>query len=230
MQAVILCGGDGKRLRPLTKTTPKSMLIINDKPFLEHQILLLRNNSIRNFVFCVGYKWKSIFNYFKDGVIWNINIVYSIENKPLGTGGSLKNAQKYLKYDFLVIYGDSFLPINYKKFYDKAIKLDRMAVLLIYDNKKDTHVKHNIAIDRRGLVVKYDKFNFDKSMKYVDAGVMLLKKKVLEFIPENRKVSLENHLFKKLIKLRELATIKTNQRFYDIGTFERLEEIKKILK
>jgi len=229
MQALILCGGKGKRLAPLTKKTPKPMIPINRKPFLEHQLVFLKKKGIKDFVFCAGYKWKSIFNYFKDGSRWGVHIVYSVEKKPLDTGGAVRMARGYLKDSFLVLYGDSFLPIDYISFYIKAKEMNKMCVLLVYNNKKDTHVQNNIAINKKGLILRYDKVNSDKSMKFVDAGAMLLKKKALEFIRQNKKASLENDLFKRLINIGELAGIKTRRRFYDIGTFKRIKEIKKIL-
>src|SRR3989338_8230350 len=120
MQAVILCGGEGKRLAPLTKKIPKPMVVINNKPFLEHQIIYLRNQGINDFVFCVGYKWNYIFNYFGDGSRLKVKINYSVEKNLIGTGGAIKLAKNYLEHYFLVIYGDSFLPINYKSFYKNA--------------------------------------------------------------------------------------------------------------
>jgi len=230
MQALILCGGKGKRLAPLTKKTPKPMLRINHKPFLEHQLVFLKKKGINDFVFCAGYKWKSIFNYFKDGSSWGVHIVYSVEKKPLGTGGAIRIAKGYLRDNFLVVYGDSFLPIDYRSFYFKAKKMNKLCVVLVYNNKKDTHVQNNIAIDKKGFILRYDKVSSDEGMRFVDAGAMLLKKKALGFIHQNKKISLESDLFKRFIKIRELAGIKTRQKFYDIGTFERLEEIKKILK
>jgi len=230
MQAVILCGGKGIRLRPLTDKTPKPMLMINGKPFLEHQILYLKSQGITDFVLCAGHLWEQIRGYFGDGSKLGVKIGYSIEKKLLGTGGALKLAEKYLDGTFFVIYGDSFLPINYREAYDKARKTNKICVLVVYDNEEDTSVKNNIALDENGLVVKYDKISFDENMKFVDAGVMVTNKKILELIPPNQRVSLENELFARFINIQELASIKTKQRFYDIGTPERLREIEKILK
>ena len=230
MQAVILCGGEGKRLRPFTEKIPKPMIMVNKKPFLERQIMFLKGSGIKDFVLCVGYLWKSIEDYFGNGLKFGIKITYSVEKELLGTGGALKLAEKYLKQDFFVIYGDSFLPIDYGLFYDKAKKIDKMGAVVVYGNKENTDVRNNTSLDKNGLIVKYDKLNFDKGMEYVEAGVMVLKKEVLNFIPAGRKVSLENDVFKKLINLRQLSGIITNQRFYDIGTFERLKEISRVLK
>ena len=230
MQAIILCGGRGERLRPITKNIPKPMVIINKKPFLEHQIMFLSNNGFKNFVFCVGYLWNSIFDYFGDGSRFGVNIAYSIEKKLLGTGGALKIAAKFLEQDFFIVYGDSFLPINYQVIYEKAKKINKIGVIIVYNNKEDTNVRSNIVLNQEGLVRKYSKINLDENMRYVDAGVSIFKKKVLNFIPSGKKVSLENGIFKKLININELSSIKTNQRFYDIGTPERLKQIGKVLQ
>lgn len=229
MQAVILCGGKGVRLRPLTSKVPKPIVPINGRPFLEHQILYLKKHGIKDFVFCAGYLWEKIKEYFNDGSRFGVKISYSIEHSLLGTGGALKNAKNLLWKKFFVIYGDSYLPINYKKVYEKAEELNKIGVLVVYNNEKDTHVKNNVVLNKDGLVTRYDKEIIDRSMKYVDAGVSVFKKEVLNFIIQSKNVSLEKDVFKKLINAKQLAAIKTKQRFYDIGTAKRLKEIEKIL-
>jgi len=108
MQVLILCGGKGTRLRPLTKTIPKPMLEFGGKPFLEYLIEYYKKNDIKDFILAVGYLKEQIVEYFGNGKKFGVNIKYSFEEKPLGTGGAVYNAKKYLKGNFIVVNGDTF--------------------------------------------------------------------------------------------------------------------------
>ncbi|MCX6005390.1 MAG: sugar phosphate nucleotidyltransferase [Chloroflexi bacterium] len=92
MKAIILVGGEGTRLRPLTYSIVKSMVPVLNKPFLEHVIRNLAGQGINEIILAMGYKPDSIYAYFKNGTGYNINLVYSLEDKPLGTAGAIKNA------------------------------------------------------------------------------------------------------------------------------------------
>ncbi|MCJ7509172.1 MAG: sugar phosphate nucleotidyltransferase, partial [candidate division Zixibacteria bacterium] len=114
MQALILCGGLGKRLRPLTRKIPKSMLPVAGKPFLEYLIKLLKQNGIKEIILCTGYLHNKLKDYFGDGEKFGVNIQYSREHFPLGTGGAIKNAEKLIKSRFFVLNGDSYINLNLK--------------------------------------------------------------------------------------------------------------------
>ncbi len=231
MQAVILAGGLGTRLRPLTKTVPKPMVPVGDTPYLEYQLRLLRDQSITDIVLLIGYLGEQIEQHFADGANFGITIRYSQETTPLGTGGALRAATELLDDSFLVIYGDSYLPIEYGDVLRTLRESSAKGVVTVYDNDgEDTGVVNNIALDADSLVTKYDKENpNDRDLKYVEAGVLALRKGVIEEIPEG-KISLEEEIFPRLIARRELRGFPTPQRFYDIGTPERLERIAHLLK
>ena len=229
MQAVILAGGLGKRLRPITYKMPKPMVKVGDKPFLEHLILMLKGNGINDIVLCVGYLWEQIKNYFKDGKKFGVKINYSIEKELMGTGGAIKLAEKYLKEDFFVIYGDSYLVLDYRKLMQLHKRMNKIGFLVVYDNKDKTFVKNNIEIDKNWYVAKYNKKRQSKKMKFVDAGVLVLKKSVLKLILPNKNVSLEEDIFPKLIKRRQLYSFKSKKRFYDIGIMKRLKAFREVL-
>ena len=112
MQAIILAGGLGTRLKTLVNDRPKAMAHVNDKPFLEYQIDFLKKNNIDQIILCVGYLREKIQEYFGDGRKWDITINYAVEKKLLGTAGALKNAEKYINSSFFVLNGDSFLDID----------------------------------------------------------------------------------------------------------------------
>lgn len=229
MQAVILAGGLGTRLGSLTAQIPKPMVPVAGAPYLEHQLRLLERQSIRDIVLLTGYLAQVVENYFGDGSRLGLSIHYSRETTPLGTGGALRMAAHLLDEQFLVIYGDSYLPIDYR---DVARTLDAsgaQGMVVVYDNRlADTSVRNNIAVDAEGFVVRYDKDADDPAMHFVEAGVLAFRRPVVDLIPEGV-VSLEKQIFTSLIAARQLRAYPTSQRFYDIGTPERLRVIEEHL-
>ena len=122
MKAVIMAGGEGTRLRPLTSQRPKPLTPALNMPIMEHIVLLLRQYGINDIVVTLHYLADEIENYFGDGSEWGVNIVYSVEETPLGTAGSVKQAEEFLKDDaFLIISGDALTDINL----DTAVKFHR---------------------------------------------------------------------------------------------------------
>ena len=231
MQAVILAGGLGTRLWPLTKTVPKPMVPLGESPYLEYQLRLLRDQSITDVVLLIGYLGEQIEEHFGDGAEFGLAIQYSRETTPLGTGGALREATKLLEDAFLVIYGDSYLPIEYGDVLRELEASSALGVVTVYDNESaDTGVTNNIALDSNHVITKYDKDNAeDPDLKFVEAGVLALRKCVVDEIPDG-KVSLEQEIFPKLIVQSKLLGFPTQQRFYDIGTPERLKRIAHLLK
>jgi len=229
VQAVILAGGLGTRLKPMTEKTPKVLLSVMEKPFIVHLLELLNGNGINQIVLCVGYLGEQVRECLGDGRKLGLNIAYSQEKKLLGTGGALKQAQKLLDEQFLVINGDTYLPIDYGQVEDAFIKRGRKALMLVYDNREDTGVKNNVQLDRDLMVVRHNKDKSDPEMEYVEAGVLVLKRKVLDIIPDRYPVSLADGLYPALIQQRELAAHISQQRFYDIGTLEQLKVFGKFL-
>lgn len=228
MQTVILAGGLGTRLRPLTYQIPKSMVSIYGKPFLEYQLELLKRNNLKNVLLCIGHLGKAIKNYFKNGKRWGINIFYSFEKRPLGTAGALKNAENLLETEFLTIYGDSYLPFDFQKAIEFFKKFNKLSLMTVYKNY-DKYEKSNVALEGN-LVKEYNKNRkATKEMKYIDYGVSIFKKEALKFVPTNQTYDL-SRLHKLLIKKRELLAYQVKKRFYQIGSPDGLEEFKKYIK
>jgi NDP-sugar pyrophosphorylase family protein len=227
MQIVILAGGLGSRLRPITETTPKPMILINNKPFLEYQIELLKKNNICNIVLCIGYLGEKIKNYFGNGKKWGVNIKYSIENKKLlGTAGALKNAYRYLDKEFLVMYGDSYLQLDFNELIRYYKKTGAEAVMTVYKNN-NRYDRSNIEI-KDNLVVKYEK-NSKEKLFYIDYGVSILTKKLVSELPENRQIQLEE-VFRNLITQKKLYAFVVKKRFYEIGSIEGLKQFKNFVR
>ena len=115
--AVILCGGLGTRLGALTKNTPKGMIKVNNKPFLEHLVMQLKKNDIKEIIFLTGFKEKKIYDYFKNGKKLGVKIKYSHSNIKTNTLKRIFNAKKIIKKNFLLMYSDNIYPLNLDKLY-----------------------------------------------------------------------------------------------------------------
>ena len=220
----------GTRLRPLTDDIPKPMVVIRGKPYLYYQLLYLKKFGFKDILLLVGYRREKIEEYFKDGTELGLSIKYSVEETPLGTGGALKNAQNLLENEFILINGDSFLPVNYTVLFNEFNGRKKKGMIVIYDNNtKDTGVKNNISIDDGFNVIKYRKGSADIDLKYVDAGVYMFSKDVLPLIEPDKTVSIEEEIYPLLIQKKELCAFLTRSRFYDIGTKERLTKFEEII-
>jgi len=228
MQVVILAGGKGTRLRPLTNNVPKPMVPIKGKPFLQHQMEFIRGFGLKDIVLLVGYFADQIIEYFGDGSKFNLNVQYSKETEPLGTGGALKNAQDQIAKEFLLLNGDTFLPIDYQDLLIHFHRNDTLATITVYNNPEESF-KNNIAIGNSGLVVAYNKQESNE-MKYVDAGALVLKKDALSLISGQGNCSLEEEIFPLMIDKMEMEAYITCQRFYDIGAIEGIRAVEGVLK
>ena len=243
MQAVILAGGAGTRLRPMTLDTPKPMIEVNGKPFLLYIIEELKKHGIKDILLCVGYLAEKFEGFFGDGNRFGVSIKYSVEKDFFGTAGALKLAEDMLAEDFFVLNGDTYLKADYQGIYRSFKKAGKLGMMVIYDNHEKI-AEANISIDDQGSVVSYGKKELLKKgdqliattveqgrqFKYIDAGVYVFKKDLIDLIDKGKFVSLEGDLYPKLIKMKELKTYVTAQRYYDLGTPERLELIRRVMK
>jgi mannose-1-phosphate guanylyltransferase len=231
VQAVILAGGLGTRLRLLTEQIPKAMIPFDGKPFLEYQLELLRENGIRDIVLCIGYQADQIKDFFGGGENLGIKIKYSREREVLlGTGGALKQAQNLLDNHFFVVNGDTYLSLDYGQVEGSFIKQGKKAVMVVYDNRQDTGISNNVELDGDWMITRHDKVKPDSKLRYVEAGVLVLKREALSIIPGGQSISLEEGLYPALIQQRELVAYITDRRFYDIGCPEQLKVFAEFLE
>ena len=215
IQVAILAGGLGTRMRPFTETVPKPMITVLGRPFLDHLIDLLKRNGARRFVLLVSYLGHVIQDYLGDGSKHGIEVLYSYEHEPLGTGGALKNAAGLLEGNFLVVHGDTLLDIDYQAMVADFEARQTEAMIAAYFHQAQA-VPSNLAISPDGTVVEYVKQR--PTGEYVDAGVVALRKSILDLIPSDRKCSLEQEVFPTLIASGQMKAWKTQINFYDMGT------------
>ena len=232
-QAVILAGGQGKRLRPFTLNSPKPMVLILGRPFLEHLILLLKENGIKEVVILTGYLGEKIRDYFGNGSRLGIRIKYSHtpfqneKGQENESGLRLKNAINLLDEKFLLMYCDNYWPLQLEKlenFY-KEKKADVLAT--VYSNK-DSSTKNNILVDSSGFVARYDSNRQSADLNGVDIGFFIINKKVLGVLPETNS-HFERDILPQLISKKQVLGHLTDHKYYSISDFQRIKEAEKFL-
>ena len=227
-QAIILAGGIGTRLRPLTYKIPKPMITLNNKPFLEYLIELLKENGIKEIILLLGYLPDKIKEYFGDGSNFGIKIRYSVGDVSFETGKRIKNAEELLDDNFLLMYCDNYWSLNLKKLVKYHDNHNVLATVTIYTNK-DNFTKNNMKVDDQGYVILYDKSRQEENLSGVDIGFFIINKKVLELMPDTN-FSFEKEILSELIKKNQLAGYLTDHRYYSIGKIERLPITEKFLQ
>jgi mannose-1-phosphate guanylyltransferase len=230
-QAVILAGGLGTRMRPITETIPKPMIPVLGRPFLEQQLELLASFGFQRALLLVAYLGEKIERYFGDGSARGWSLSYSYEPSPLGTGGALKNAETKLDDEFVVLNGDTFLMIDYAAVGRAFRQTSADAFILAYQksgaaiaNTLANRVPNNLAVAPDGRVTAYRKHD-PQSLTHVDAGVLFLRKEVLKKIPSAQACSLEQEIFPRLIEEGRMQAWITSEPFYDMGSPEGLQAL-----
>ncbi len=220
-QAIILAGGMGTRLRPLTYSVPKPMAPVNGVPFLNHLLRLLKKNGISQVVLLLGYLAEKVVDHYGDGSRFGMDIRHSIGDVSLETGSRIRNAEPLLHEDFLLMYCDNYWPLNLKNLQRFHEKQGTLATVTVYANRDGT-TKNNTLVDEQGTVVKYDKSRRDPNLNGVEIGFFLLNRKALQFLPREGNISFEKTVFPPLIERRQLSGFRSEHRYYSIGTPERL--------
>ncbi len=213
MKAIILAGGRGTRLKPVTDYVPKPLVPINNIPIIELQIRYLKKFGIKEFIICTGYKTEQIENFFKAKNNLGVKISYSIEKTALGTGGAIKKAAKLIKEkSFLVINGDVITNIDIRKLQSK---LNSIAIIPL----KTRYGIVEVADDK---IVQF-KEKKDINDLWMNAGIYHLSKLILKDLPQ--KGQIENTVFPKYAKAKKLFNIKfKGVIWYSIDSFKDLEE------
>jgi NDP-sugar pyrophosphorylase family protein len=225
MQVVILAGGLGTRLGAITKSMPKPMVDVGGRPFLKYILNWLAKCGFTRILLLLGYLGGQIQEYFGNGSSLGLDIEYAWEHNPLGTAGAIRNACGQLDPQFLLLYGDSYLPIDYREVASQFQSQNEMGLVVVYDNSAgDTNVPNNISLDKDGFVLRYDKEHNSSDLRYVEAGALCLTRVIFEKLPAALAISLEKDIYPHLVASRQLRAFITKQRFYDIGTPSRLEE------
>ncbi|MBA3045375.1 MAG: NTP transferase domain-containing protein [Candidatus Thermoplasmatota archaeon] len=226
-QAIIICGGLGARLRPLTYDIPKSMVPVNGKPFLQIIIEYFKSQGIERFVLCTGQLHGHIEKHFGDGSEFGVEIIHSVEPEPLGTGGALLNARNHLDSDFYLAYGDSLLKLELEGLAEIYGRNKALGAISVYENLENI-ASNNVRIMPDGRILDYVKKNPPGTMNCLEAGLALYHRSILDLAP-GRIFSLEEAVLPQLINRGRLFGLLTPRMFYDMGTPEGLERARREL-
>ncbi len=218
-QAVILAGGRGTRLMPLTATLPKPMLSFGGKPFLAYLVEMLVAEGIRRIVLLVGYLGEVIEAYFGDGAAFGVAITYSKGPVEDDTGTRMARARPLLDEVFVLVYCDNYWPMPLQQMWASFQRTSVLAQVVVYRNA-DAHTKHNLRV-HNGLVTAYDKSRTLSDLRGVDIGFLILHRAVLDLLDEGNS-SFEASVYPKLVAGGQLAAFETDHRYYSVGSHERL--------
>ncbi|EOV7148518.1 D-glycero-D-manno-heptose 1-phosphate guanosyltransferase [Campylobacter coli] len=209
MQAIVLAGGLGTRLRSVVQDLPKPMAPINGKPFLAFVLEYLKKQGITEIILSVSYKYELIQEYFKDE-FHGMKIHYNIEKELLGTGGAIKDALKFVKNEVYVLNGDTFFDIDLKK---PVLNSSKICIALKQMQNFDRY--GTVNVDEQGIVTSFEEKVF-KKQGLINGGVYLLKKDIFNNFSLERKFSFEEFL-QENYKTLKIQTQIFDDYFIDIG-------------
>lgn len=219
---VILAGGLATRLHPVTEAIPKALVDVVGRPFIERQLDFLRAQGVKDVLLCVGHLGEMIQLRLGAGQDRGLTVRYSFDGeKLLGTGGAIKKALPLLGNDFFVLYGDSYLPINFSMV-QKSYELEnRLALMTVLRNQDQWDKSNVLFID--GKLIEYNKLSPRAEMTYVDYGLGVFSAKVFKEYPADSFFDLAD-VYQNLARQNELIGFEVYERFYEIGSHQGLRE------
>jgi NDP-sugar pyrophosphorylase family protein len=224
----ILAGGLATRLRPASVETPKALLNVAGEPFLFHQLRLLRSRRLRKIVLCVGYLGDMIRAKIGDGTGLGMQIAYSFDGPTLlGTGGALKRALPKLGEKFLVVYGDSYMPVDYAAIVEAFVLSGKPALMTIFNNEGRWDAS-NVWFEG-GEILRYDKRLRMPEMHHIDYGIAVLSAAVFVRFPDDAAFDLAE-VYSRLVAEKKIAAYEVKHRFYQIGSPQGLAELDSLLR
>ena len=201
MKAVILVGGEGTRLRPLTCNEVKAMVPVLNRPFLEYTFLYLKSHKVEDIILTLGNLPQRIEGYFGDGNKLGVKLTYVVEESPLGTAGAVKNAEKYLRGSFFVFNGDIFTDIDLGAMFSFHKQRKAKATIALTP-VEDPSLYGVVETDEKGRVLRFiEKPSREEApTNLINAGIYILEPEVLKRVPRNTHFMFEYHLFPQLLE------------------------------
>lgn len=223
----ILAGGLATRLRPITEKIPKALVKLNGQPFIAHQLRLLKSQGLERVVICAWYRGDLIRDVVQDGRQFGLQVEYSFDGEtPLGTGGAIQRALPLLGPSFFVLYGDSYLLCDYTAVQRHFIHSGFPGQMTIFRNQGQWDSSNVEA--HAGRILRYDKRNRTPAMQYIDYGLGLFHQGAFAGFPASSAFDLAE-VYQALLQKEQLAAYEIAERFYEIGSFEGLEELRQKL-
>ena len=227
MEAIILAGGLGTRLRDVIADLPKPMAPVNNKPFLHYLFKWIKQYPVEKLVLSAGYKSESIVNYFGNSV-YGIPVEYVIEEKPLGTGGAVKNAlHKTSDIDILILNGDTYFPIDLGKFY--SFHIENKSLFTIALKRMKSFDRYGTVECRGKTIMKFNEKKFCED-GLINGGIYLINREMIESWEHSSPFSLEKDVMEKKAGTSILKGLVFDELFIDIGIPEDYHKAKLLLK
>jgi len=228
---VVLAGGLATRLRPITEKIPKSIVSVNNVPFVLYQLKLFQRHGINHIHFCLGHLGEMVKDVVEKSIFAKTMLItYSFDGeKLLGTGGAIKKALPVLPDIFFVTYGDSYLDIQYSSVEYKYSKLanNNDGLMTVYKNEGKFDTSNVIYYNKK--IILYSKNQPEAKMKYIDYGLGILRKNHFDTYPDNTPFDL-SEIYENLSKKEKLIGYKIFERFYEIGSVKGIEDLSNYLK
>lgn len=227
LDVIILCGGEGKRLRPVVDGRPKVMAEIDSRPFLDILIRKIAGHGFKKAILCIGYKGEMIKDYY-DRRTAPLKIIYSEESKPLGTGGALKNARPFIESQtFLVMNGDTVSKVDLNSFFNFHLAKKAMMSMALVRSEADGDFG-SVSLDPSFRIISFKEKVKSDRQRLVNAGAYFMNKDIFSHMPKISSFSLEYDLFPDIVKARCYGFL-SKSKFIDIGSPERYGKARKIL-
>jgi len=228
LPVAILAGGLATRLRPITEKIPKALVDVAGKPFVVHQLELLRARGIRRVVLCLGHLGEQVEALVGDGRAFGLEVACSYDGERLlGTGGALRRALPALGERFLVLYGDAYLDCDYAEVARRFVESGRLGLMTVFRNAGRWDESN--VVYREGRILRYTKGSRDPEMEHIDYGLGGLRAEVFASYPEGAPLDLAA-VYQDLLARGELAGHEVARRFYEIGSPEGLAETRRLLE
>jgi len=222
LPVAILAGGLATRLRPITETIPKALVDVAGKPFIDRQLDYLHGQGVRRVVLCIGYLGEMIEAVVGNGARFGLEVTYAPDGPSLlGTGGALKKALPMLGDQFFVLYGDSFLPVDFHAV-EQAYFASGLDALMTVLKNGDQWDKSNVLFSN-GKLLEYNKRAPRPGMTYIDYGLGVVSAGVLDAYPAALPFDLAD-VYQALSMQGQLAGLEVHERFYEIGSHRGLKE------
>ena len=226
LPVAILSGGLATRLRPVTETIPKALIEVAGEPFVAHQLRLLRKRGIERVVMCVGFLGEKIRDFAGSGERFGLRVDYSFDGPVLlGTGGALRQALPLLGDNFFVVYGDSYLPCDYRAVEEFFLRSGKRGLMTVYANE-GRYDTSNVEFTG-GSLIAYDKAVRTERMKHIDYGLGMFHRSVFDELPDGPRDLAA--IYGDLLVKGELAALEMSERFYETGSFAGIEELSMLL-
>lgn len=228
LPVAILAGGLATRLRPITEAIPKVLVEVAGRPFLLHQLDLLRVRGVRRVVLCLGHLGEQVEAVVGDGRGLGLEVKCSYDGpRLLGTGGAVRRALPLLGERFLVLYGDSYLDCDYQDVARRFVASGARGLMTVFRNRGRWDESN--VVFRDGRILRYTKGVRDPAMEYIDWGLGVLDASALAAYPADAPIDLAS-VYQDLLARGQLAGYEVDNRFYEIGSPAGLEETRHFLE